>query len=83
MTPKLEAELYDGLRRITDRCAEALASLHADKKVDQQHFDNVLDINREVWSLRWELGLSGGQQRPTPAPFEGQLSTGERDEVPS
>jgi hypothetical protein len=73
MTPEQEAELCAGLLRIADRCAEALATLHGDNEVDQQHIENVLDINREVWSLRWELGLPGGHERLSPSPFEGPV----------
>lgn len=61
-----ETALYVGLRRLSERCAEALATLQSDQEVDEQHFENVLDINREVWSLRWELGLLPGDERPTP-----------------
>jgi hypothetical protein len=68
LTMQQQEFLCDALLRLTDRCAEALATLHGDNKVDEQHFDNVLDINRELWSLRWELGLmSGWTELPAPA----------------
>lgn len=66
MKQEQETELYASLRRLAEQCAEALATLHSDKDVDDQHFENVLDINRSVWSLRWELGLFPGDESPTP-----------------
>lgn len=71
MNPAQLRGFYSGLRSLTDHCAEALATLHADNGVDQQHFENMLDINREVWSLRWEVGLLAGQETPSPSPAEG------------
>jgi hypothetical protein len=60
MSAQRDRLIAEGLIRIADRCSEALAA------ADDRHFsqegalNNITDINRLVWELRWEVGPSGG-----------------------
>ncbi|HKY37153.1 MAG TPA: hypothetical protein VJN18_14510 [Polyangiaceae bacterium] len=68
MSPEHEREVIEGLLRLADRCSEALANMVDDKEIDDQHVDNLSEINREVWRIRWEIGLLGGHTEIAP-PF--------------
>ena len=69
-SPNDEREILDGLVRIADRCSEALAALHDDDDADHVHNENLNGINREVWRLRWQIGLYGGSSELVPNPPE-------------
>lgn len=66
MRPSDEREVVEGLLRLADRCSEALAAMLEDKEIDQQHVENLSEINRDVWQIRWEIGLFGGSTEIAP-----------------
>ena len=61
-----DQEIAEGLIRIADRVSEALAAAEDYKDCDDLESvkQNLADINREVWRLRWEVGPDGGAYDP-------------------
>lgn len=70
MSPEREARIVEGLRTIAERCSEALAAAEdwgqagaVEGSDIESARQNIADINREVWRLRWDILLGSGDTK--------------------
>ena len=61
MSQQRDRLIAEALLRITDRCREALAAAALEGVSADCLGEQIADINRLVWDLRWEVGPSGGK----------------------
>ena len=61
---KLLQDVRETLVRMTDLCGEALAESHGKHGVNP---DILSDLLRELWGLRWNLNVRGGEVKLAPA----------------
>lgn len=66
MSAQRDKQIAKGLIRIADRCSEALAAATHEHYSEENALDNLKDIDRLVWELRWEVGPSGGHTELDP-----------------
>lgn len=61
MSARRDQLIAAGLIKIADRCSEALAAASTDGISSSCLADQIADINKLVWELRWEVGPAGGK----------------------
>lgn len=67
LSPRQQRQVFDTLICVSDMLSEALASAEAfEGDACGTARDNLLEINREIWKLRWELALFAGRDEPAP-----------------
>lgn len=61
MSTRRDQLIAAGLIKIADCCSEALAAAESRHFSAENARDNITDINRLVWELRWDVGPAGGE----------------------
>lgn len=65
LSPRQERQVFDALICMSEMVGEALASAESYNDASAAR-DYLLEINSELWKLRWEIGLLAGHSAPVP-----------------